>query len=67
MKSALCFPAAKKRGGIMPLTMTLTWLIYGDAILLAVTYYAVPPREWFVGPRINVEHTNIVDVLRIGE
>jgi len=51
----------------MPLTMTLTWLIYGDAILLAVTYYAVPPREWFVGPRINVEHTNIVDVLRIGE
>ena len=57
---ALCFPAV--RGAhLTPLTMNWTVLIYGGSMFLAMIYYAVSARKWFVGPRINVEHTNLVE------
>ena len=36
-------------------------MIYGGAMLLAMSYYAVSARKWFKGPRINVEHIRQVD------
>lgn len=60
---ALCFPAVKG-SHLTLLTMNWTCLIYGGAMLLAMIYYAVSARKWFKGPRINVEHTNIVEGLQ---
>ena len=57
---ALCFPAVKG-ADLTPLTMNWTCLIYGGAMFLAMSYYAVSARKWFKGPRINVEHIHQVD------
>ena len=54
---ALCFPAVKGND-LNLLTMNWTCLIYGGAMTLAMTWYAVDARKWFKGPRVNVEHTN---------
>jgi amino acid transporter len=57
---ALCFPAVKGED-LTLLTMNWTCLIYGGSMTLALTWYAVDARKWFKGPRINVEHTNILE------
>jgi len=57
---ALCFPAVKG-SDLTLLTMNWTCLIYGGSMLLAMIYYAVSGRKWFQGPRINVDHTNLVE------
>lgn len=43
------------------LTLYRTCLIYGGAMFLAMSYYAISARKWFKGPRINVEHIRQVD------
>ncbi|KEF61990.1 uncharacterized protein A1O9_03562 [Exophiala aquamarina CBS 119918] len=50
---ALCFPAVKG-ADLTPLTMNWTCLIYGGAMFLALSWYAISGRKWFNGPRINV-------------
>ncbi|OQO03957.1 hypothetical protein B0A48_10599 [Cryoendolithus antarcticus] len=57
---ALCFPAVKGID-LTPLTMNWTALIYGGPMLLAMTWYGVSARKWFVGPRVNVEFVNGVE------
>ncbi|KAK4626798.1 Putative polyamine transporter [Fulvia fulva] len=52
---ALCFPSVKG-ADLTPRTMNWTCLIYGGAMFLVMSYYAVSGRKWFKGPRINVEH-----------
>lgn len=37
-------------------TMNWTSLIYGGAMFLAMSYYAIDARKWFKGPRINIAH-----------
>ena len=54
---ALCFPAVKGKD-LNLLTMNWTVLIYGGAMTLAMSWYAIDARKWFKGPRVNVEHTN---------
>jgi hypothetical protein len=54
---ALCFPAVKGKD-LTPLTMNWTCLIYGGAMFLAMSWYAIDARKWFKGPRINVQHTH---------
>lgn len=34
--------------------MNWTCLIYGGAMFLALSWYAISGRKWFKGPRINV-------------
>ena len=31
-------------------------MIYGGAMFLALSYYAIDARKWFKGPRINIAH-----------
>ena len=57
---ALCFPAVKG-ADLNLLTMNWTIVIYGGSMLLAIIYYWVSARRWFTGPKINVEHTNVVE------
>lgn len=38
------------------INMNWTCLIYGGAMFLALSYYAIDARKWFKGPRINVAH-----------
>ena len=54
---ALCFPAVKGKD-LTLLTMNWTCLIYGGAMTLAMSWYAISARHWFKGPRINVSHTS---------
>lgn len=62
---ALCFPAYKGKD-LNALNMNWTCLIYGGSMFLALVWYAVSARKWFKGPRINIEHTNMVDGLDSG-
>jgi hypothetical protein len=51
---AACFPAV----GLPDLTLkTMNWtcLIYGGPMTLAMGWYAVSARKWFVGPKMNLE------------
>ena len=57
---ALCFPAYRGKD-VTPLTMNWTCLIYGGAMFLAMSWYAVDGRKWFKGPRINVDHIHGVE------
>ena len=52
---ALCFPAVTGKA-LSPLTMNWTCVVYGGAMTLAMSWYAIDGRKWFKGPRINVEH-----------
>jgi hypothetical protein len=54
---ALCFPAVKGKD-LNALTMNWTCLIYGGAMFLAMSWYAIDGRKWFKGPRINVHVTD---------
>ena len=54
---ALCFPAVKGKD-LTPLTMNWTCLIYGGAMLIAMSWYAIDARKWFKGPRVNVQFTH---------
>ena len=55
MIPVLCFPVVKG-GDLNDLVMNYTCLIYGGTMSLALLWYAVDARKWFVGPKINVEH-----------
>lgn len=57
---ALCFPAVRG-ADLTLLTMNWTCLIYGGSMTLAMIYYTVSARKWFKGPRINIEHTNMIE------
>lgn len=57
---ALCFPAVRSVD-LTLLTMNWTCLIYGGAMFLALTYYAISARRWFRGPKINVRHIQGVE------
>ena len=58
MIPALCFPAING-ANLTLLTMNWTVLIYSGPMILALAYYAFSARKWFIGPRINIEHTSI--------
>ena len=54
---ALCFPVVKGKD-LNVLTMNWTCLIYGGAMALAMTWYAVDARKWYKGPKVNSDHIN---------
>lgn len=55
MVPILCFPSV--RGDDLTLElMNWTCLVYGAPMLMATIWWFVDARNWFKGPKVNIEH-----------
>ncbi|EIM79395.1 amino acid permease [Stereum hirsutum FP-91666 SS1] len=55
MMPVLCFPTVRG-ADLNAQTMNWTVVVWGGPMFLAMVWWVVDAREWFKGPKINVEH-----------
>ena len=44
--------------------MNWTCLVYGAPMLIALLWFAIDARKWYKGPKVNVKHAMIGQVIK---
>lgn len=64
MVPIMCLPAVTG-ADLTPQTMNWTVCVYGGPMTAIMIWWAVSARKWFKGPKVNIEHVRVTDMVAI--